>query len=227
MPKYIEQYIESPEPGVPKREWRSSKIAKLFKKNSTGNWELALEDPEFKEAHKNYYRRETSAGQNGVIYEVACQTLGGALQLKDAVDQGRVRKIQRGTIAFYVIPSLHSLETYGYERTHSTAATKAIDNEAHEVMAGGLQLLDAGMGMAASSSGAFELEDDPASAFSMGPSGTRAEEYEDPSDEVKSSIKEIGCSISIDCKEKHAPHEYIFRNLKFFRTLNPIIKTMF
>ena len=83
------------------------------------------------------------------------------------------------------------------------------------VLAGGLQLLDAGMGMAASSSGAFELEDDPASAFSMGPSGTRAEEYEDPSDEVKSSIKEIGCSISIDCKEKHAPHEYIFRNLKF------------
>jgi hypothetical protein len=107
------------------------------------------------------------------------------------------------------------LETYGYERTHSTAATKAIDNEAHEVMAGGLQLLDAGMGMAASSSGAFEFEDAPASAFSMGPSGTRAEEYEDPSDEVKSSIKEIGCSISIDCKEKHAPHEYIFRNLKF------------
>ena len=217
LPKYIEAYIENPEPGVPKREWRSSKIEKLFKKNSSGNWELALEDPEFKEAHKNYYRRETTSQNDGVIFEVACQAVGGALQLKDAVDQNRVKKISRGNIDFYVIPSLSSTETYGYERLHSTSANKAIDNATHEVMAGGLQLLDAGMGMGMSSSsrGPLELEDAPASAFAMGSSGTTAEEFEEPSTEVRNSIAEIACSVSLDCKEKHAPHEHIYKNRKF------------
>ena len=215
LPKYIEQYIENPEPGVPKRQWRSSKIAKLFKKNSMNNWELALEDPEFKEAHKNYYRRETTSGNDGVIFEVACQALGGALQLKDAVDEKRVQKIKHGSIDFYVIPSLHSTETYGYERLHTASATKAIDQGAYEVMARGLQQVDSCM---PAGSGALELEDGVASGFTLvfprGSEGAKAEEFEEPSGAVKTSIKEIACSLTIDCKEKHTRYEYIFSHSK-------------
>ena len=82
-------------------------INKLFKKNpKSGEYDLVLDDPCFREAQKQYHDAKSGSEWDGIILEEAQKRCGGEDQLKRAPAAGRVRKVVKDKIEWFVFRNI-------------------------------------------------------------------------------------------------------------------------
>ena len=90
-----------------KRVERTDLINKLFKKNpKTGEYDLVLDDPSFREAQKQYHDAKSGSEWDGLILEEAEARAGGENQLKRALAAGRVRRVIKDKMEWFVFRNI-------------------------------------------------------------------------------------------------------------------------
>ena len=90
-----------------KRDEQTNLINTLFKKNpKSGEYELVLDDPCFREAQKQYHDAKFGNEWDGLILEEAQAKVGGENQLKRALAGGRVRKVVKDKLEWYVFRNI-------------------------------------------------------------------------------------------------------------------------